>query len=95
MGHLPDGQRTARFVCVMACVLSPERAVTAEGECHGIITRFPRGEGGFGYDPVFFLPSYNRTMAELSSDEKNKISHRAQASACLYSILFGNNLELR
>lgn len=73
----PD--RKARFVCSLALVFPDGREVIAEGKCEGIILHKPRGAGGFGYDPVFFLSDLNKTMAELSLHEKNQISHRARA----------------
>ena len=79
MGDRPDPQRTARFICTIA-VASPEGKVdVVEGRCEGRITRMELGVGGFGYDPIFFLPTYNKTFAELSSEEKNRISHRGRA----------------
>lgn len=74
-----ETNRTARFVCSLALVFPNGREVIAEGSCGGIILDKPRGAGGFGYDPVFFLSELNKTMAELTLDEKNRISHRAQA----------------
>jgi XTP/dITP diphosphohydrolase len=71
--------RKARFVCSLALVFPERREVIAEGKCEGIILHKPRGIGGFGYDPVFFLSELNKTMAELTLDEKNQISHRARA----------------
>lgn len=79
--------RTARFVCVLALVTPEGEEVTAGGECGGVILTEPRGEGGFGYDPVFYLPEYGKTMAEIAPDLKNKISHRARAAAALRAIL--------
>ena len=76
---VPWPQRAARFRCVMALAKGGEVLFTASGACDGFITDRPRGSGGFGYDPLFFLPKLNRTMAELAADEKNRISHRAQA----------------
>lgn len=79
MGDRPDPQRTARFICTIA-VASPEGKVdVVEGRCEGRITRMELGVGGFGYDPIFFLPTYNKTFAEISSEEKNRISHRGRA----------------
>jgi XTP/dITP diphosphohydrolase len=76
---VPDERRTARFMCVL-CLASPRGDVQfEEGSCEGLIVRNPKGQGGFGYDPVFFLPSLGRTMAELSESEKNAVSHRAVA----------------
>ncbi len=72
--------RSARFVCALAYVNGDESAVF-RGEMEGEINHAPVGENGFGYDPIFFLPEYGCTSAEISSDEKNKISHRAKAIA--------------
>jgi len=84
---VPDGERAARFVCVIA-VATPEGEVElCQGECPGIIAREPRGEGGFGYDPVFYLPELGRTMAELNLEEKNRISHRGRAAQKARAIL--------
>lgn len=71
--------RRARFVCVIAIALNGEVIETFEGSVSGVITESPRGEGGFGYDPVFQPDGYDRTFAEMPSEEKNKISHRACA----------------
>lgn len=76
---VPWSQRAARFRCVMALAKGGEVLCTASGTCDGFIADRPRGSGGFGYDPLFFLPEWNQTMAELTSDEKNRISHRARA----------------
>lgn len=70
--------RSARFVSCIACVFPNGDCITASGECEGKIAFAPKGEGGFGYDPVFMLPQ-GLTMAELLPEEKNKISHRAAA----------------
>jgi XTP/dITP diphosphohydrolase len=73
-------QRTARFRCVVVIALpSGEILHSAQGVCEGRIAREPVGQGGFGYDPVFFLPEYDCTMAQLSREEKNRVSHRARA----------------
>ncbi|MBM7644745.1 XTP/dITP diphosphohydrolase [Scopulibacillus daqui] len=77
--NVPMDQRTARFVCVLAISAPGKETRFVEGVCEGIITEERIGNQGFGYDPIFYLPELGRTMAELSSDEKNKISHRAQA----------------
>lgn len=79
--------RRARFVCVLAFVTPDGQEITAEGTCEGVILTEPRGEGGFGYDPVFFLPEYNKTMAEIPAELKNKISHRARACESLAKLL--------
>ncbi|TET31744.1 MAG: XTP/dITP diphosphatase [Planctomycetota bacterium] len=79
--NVPKGKRTARFVCV-AAVASPEKILfTARGVCDGLILEKPRGESGFGYDPLFFYPPKNQTFAEMGTEEKNKVSHRAKALA--------------
>ncbi len=76
---IPDGLRTATFRAVVA-VATPDGTVrTFEGACAGRIADAPRGDEGFGYDPIFFVPAYGRTMAELPPDLKNQISHRARA----------------
>ncbi|WP_297020137.1 XTP/dITP diphosphatase [uncultured Dialister sp.] len=71
--------RKGRYVCVVALVWPNGKELTAKGECEGIIRDFYKGNGGFGYDPLFYLPSYGKTMAELPMEEKNKISHRGRA----------------
>lgn len=80
MLDVPAGQRTARFRCAIA-VAAPDGSIlgTAEGTCEGVIARHPAGEGGFGYDPVFYLPEFGLTMAQLPPSEKHRISHRGKA----------------
>jgi XTP/dITP diphosphohydrolase len=71
---------TASFVCALALVdPSSDQVYRAEGRCSGFIIDQPRGSGGFGYDPIFFVPSFGRTMAELSVEEKQSVSHRGRA----------------
>ena len=77
--NIADPDRTARFRCCMALVLPDGREFVTEGAMEGIIAREPKGINGFGYDPILFIPEYNRTSAELSSEEKNNISHRGEA----------------
>lgn len=79
MESAPDEKRTARFVSAVACVFPDGRELVTRGEYKGVILRQARGEGGFGYDPVFFAPQEGLTFAELPADRKNAISHRAQA----------------
>lgn len=79
MKDVPDGRRTARFVSAIACALPDGRIVTARGTCEGVITRQPAGENGFGYDPVFYVPSLGKTFAQAAAEEKNAISHRGNA----------------
>ena len=76
---VPDEKRTAKFVCVITCLWPDGRKIVARGECPGVITREVHGENGFGYDPVFYLPELGMTYAELLSEQKNAISHRARA----------------
>jgi XTP/dITP diphosphohydrolase len=78
LADVPAASRTARFRSVIAIAFTPEDVITTHGSVEGRIVDIPRGSGGFGYDPVFELPS-GRTMAELSADEKNSISHRGHA----------------
>ena len=73
--------RKAAFDCVISIAVPSGPALTYEGRCEGEITTEPRGEQGFGYDPVFFYPSYGKTFAEISMAEKNKVSHRGKALA--------------
>jgi XTP/dITP diphosphohydrolase len=73
------GKRSARFVCAIAVAFPGGENRIVRGECEGLIAGEPAGEKGFGYDPVFFLPEYGKTMAELPLEEKNRISHRALA----------------
>jgi len=77
---VPWEQRTARFRCVIALVTPDGQVHTAEGVCEGVIAYEPRGEHGFGYDPVFYLPEYGCTLAQLPPEEKNRISHRGRAA---------------
>jgi XTP/dITP diphosphohydrolase len=79
MDSVPDSKRGARFVCVAALATPEGDTVVARGECPGRILRAPRGSGGFGYDPVFQPEEYDLAMAEISSEVKNEISHRARA----------------
>ncbi len=84
---VPWEKRTARFICVIA-IVTPQSAVKiCQGECKGRIAFEPKGENGFGYDPVFYLPEFEKTMAELSLEMKNRISHRARAAQKAYRVL--------
>ncbi|MGI6656512.1 MAG: XTP/dITP diphosphatase [Desulfobulbus sp.] len=73
--------RAARFVCVLSLATPGGPALTWEAECEGEITRERRGESGFGYDPVFFFPAFGKTFAEVSMEEKSRVSHRGKALA--------------
>jgi XTP/dITP diphosphohydrolase len=79
MRGVPEGNRTARFVCALAFAKPDKETIVVEGSCEGVILHKKKGTEGFGYDPIFFLPKLNRTMAEITKNEKNQISHRAQA----------------
>lgn len=84
---VPEAERTARFRCVIALAWPDGRTALAEGTVEGRIAREPRGRHGFGYDPIFFVPEYGRTMAELPEEVKNRISHRARAAAAAAKLL--------
>jgi XTP/dITP diphosphohydrolase len=77
---VPWNKRMARFVCVIAVAAPGGSVELCRGTCEGMITFEPKGELGFGYDPVFYIPSLDRTMAELTMAEKNRISHRGRAA---------------
>jgi XTP/dITP diphosphohydrolase len=77
---VPEKERSARFRCVIALAEAGGRVEYFSGACEGFITTASRGENGFGYDPVFYLPERGKTMAEISEEEKNRISHRARAA---------------
>ena len=85
--HVPDGQRQAKFVCVITMVTPDGKTIQARGEIHGELTREARGENGFGYDPIFYYPPLGKTTAELSPEEKNEVSHRANALKVFYEKL--------
>lgn len=76
---VPEEERTARFVCVIAAVFPDGRQITKRATIEGIIGYEEKGENGFGYDPIFYVPEYGKTTAELSPEEKNAISHRGKA----------------
>lgn len=71
--------RSATFHCALAMAIPSSATIVVEGTCNGVINEEPIGENGFGYDPIFFVPEKNKTMAQLSKEEKNEISHRADA----------------
>ena len=85
--HIPDGQRQAKFVCVITLVTPDGKTIQARGEVHGELLRAPAGEGGFGYDPIFYYPPYGKSLAEVTAEEKNKVSHRAVALNIFYEKL--------
>lgn len=79
MEGIPKAKRSARFVCAVTAILEDGTVLKDSAVCEGYIADKPMGTNGFGYDPVFFLPVLSMTMAEIDSDTKNKISHRAKA----------------
>lgn len=76
-----ESNRACKFVSVICCAFPDGGEVMARGECPGILAQGPSGDGGFGYDPIFYLPQLGKTMAQLTPAEKNQISHRARALA--------------
>ena len=85
--HVPDGQRQAKFVCVITFVTPEGQVIQARGEVHGELTREPLGENGFGYDPIFYYPPLGCTTAQASPEAKNEISHRGRALRVFYEKL--------
>ena len=86
---VPDEKRTARFVCAIAAVLPNGQVVTTRGTIEGKIGYEERGANGFGYDPIFYYPPYHATLAEVSEEQKNAVSHRGRALAKLIAFLKG------
>ncbi len=87
MAKIPEGERSAQYVCALAFVDPEGREVTAIGTCEGEIHLEPKGTNGFGYDPYFYVPEFQKTMAELDIEVKNGISHRGKALQVLLSKL--------
>ena len=85
--HVPDGQRQAQFVCVISFVTPEGQVIQARGEIHGELLREARGGNGFGYDPIFYYPPYGKSTAEMTPEEKNQVSHRANALKVFYEKL--------
>ncbi len=85
--HVPDAKRQAQFVCVITLVMPDGQTIQARGEAHGMLLRAAKGQGGFGYDPIFYYPPLGKTFAELLPEEKNRVSHRAMALKLLYEKL--------
>jgi len=77
---VPWEKRKARFRCVIAIAAPGGKVELCHGECQGVIALSPKGKNGFGYDPIFYLPEQGKTMAELSIEEKNEVSHRGEAA---------------
>lgn len=93
MEGVPDEKRTARFVCAIAAAMPDGEIFTTLGVIEGRIGYEPKGENGFGYDPIFYLPEYGCTSAELSEEKKNAISHRGRALEAMREEL-GKRIEL-
>jgi XTP/dITP diphosphohydrolase len=87
LAGIPPAQRTARYRCVLVAARDGVALHAAEGAVEGLILEAPRGTGGFGYDPLFFLPALDRTMAELDLETKHTLSHRGRAIAALLPML--------
>ncbi len=85
--HVPDGQRQAKFVAVITMVTPEGQVIQARGEIHGELLRAPVGDHGFGYDPIFYYPPAGMSTAEMSSEDKNQVSHRANALKVFYDKL--------
>ena len=85
--NVPEGQRQAKFVAVITMVTPEGNVIQARGEIHGQLLREARGENGFGYDPIFYYPPMGMTTAEMPAEEKNKVSHRANALKVFYEKL--------
>lgn len=82
---IPTDARTARFVCCICCRFPDGREVIGQGSCEGRITEAPAGEQGFGYDPIFYVPSEGCTFAQIPADRKNSLSHRGRAIEDFYA----------
>ena len=87
MAQIPDENRQAKFVCVITMVTPEGKVIQARGEANGTILHAPAGAGGFGYDPVFYYPPLGMSFAELSAQQKNQVSHRAEALKLFYEKL--------
>ena len=85
--QVPDDQRQAKFVCVITLVTPQGQTIQARGEVHGMLLRAPAGENGFGYDPIFYYPPFGKSLAQVSPEEKNRVSHRANALKVFYEKL--------
>ena len=94
--EVPEHKRDAKFVCSMVLV-DPEgkKLKGADGSVYGSITFKPKGTNGFGYDPIFYIPAYDKTMAQLSSDVKNEISHRSMALRPVIAYILRHNLYIQ
>ena len=90
LSGVPDDERTARFVCAIACAFPDGETLTELATVEGRIGYEEKGENGFGYDPIFIVPEYGRSTAELTEEEKNKISHRGKALRAMKEKLAGS-----
>lgn len=79
LADVPEEQRTAQFVCAIAVVRPDGTSFTVRGECRGVLHEKPMGENGFGYDPIFYVPEFGMTTAQMEPEVKNSISHRGRA----------------
>ena len=85
--QVPDDRRQAKFVCVITMLTPDGQTIQARGEVHGMLLRAPAGQGGFGYDPIFYYPPLDKSLAEVTAEEKNQVSHRANALKVFYEKL--------
>ena len=85
--QVPDDQRQAKFVCVITLITPQGQTIQARGEVHGTLLRAPAGENGFGYDPIFYYPPLGKSLAQVTAEEKNQVSHRANALKVFYEKL--------
>ncbi len=92
--NVPWAERTARFRCVIALATKEKLLGTVEGRVEGFINYEPKGSGGFGYDPIFFFPEFNQTLAEVSSTQKHSVSHRGKAGRAVTALLESSSLGL-
>jgi len=90
--NIPDENRSARFVAYLALSIPGKNTVGVEDQLEGFVLKNPKGENGFGYDPLFYIPEYEKTMAEIAPEVKNQISHRGKAMKRLFAII--KNLDL-
>jgi len=95
MKDVPFKERTARFICVIAVVSGKEVFFTVKGVCEGYVAFEEKGDNGFGYDPVFLVPELGKTMAQLTPQEKNKVSHRGKALKLLSNMGIWNNMKYK
>ncbi|MCL2571696.1 MAG: non-canonical purine NTP pyrophosphatase [Defluviitaleaceae bacterium] len=91
LAHVHDEWRLARFICTLVCIFPDGSQLTTKGAIEGRIAWDLFGDGGFGYDPIFYYPPYEKTLAELSKEEKNQISHRGQAIQKMIGLILNEN----